>query len=302
MTAVRGMAAAFTAAIVALGAAAPLRAQLLSDQPPEAIRGLDVSDRRGAPVPPDLLLINAEGAEIELGSYLSDQRPVVLLMVYYDCPKLCGLMLQTMSRVINETSPTVGEDFKIVVVSFDHANTPAMARTHEIGYKAAYARGLTELGRTSFRFHTTTAAEARRLADAVGFDYRYQPADGEFAHPSVMYVLTPDGRVSSYLSGLDYNADQLRIALLDAGKSKIGMSLGDLFLHMCFTFDPTLGRYTVQAKTVMKIAGVISILGVGGLVLVLRLREVGARRAGKAGVVMGDSAEDPAGAGRTRTA
>jgi protein SCO1/2 len=288
--------------VTALGAAGLSCAQLLSEQPPEAIRGLDVSDRRGASVPPDLLLIDAEGSEIELGSYLTDQRPAVLLMVYYDCPKLCGLMLQTMSRVINETAPTVGEDYKIVVVSFDHANTPAMAQTHEIGYKAAYARGLTELGHASFRFHTTTAAEARRLADAIGFDYRYQPADGEFAHPSVMYVLTPDGRVSSYLSGLDYSADQLRIALLDAGKSKIGMSLGDLFLHMCFTFDPTLGRYTVQAMTVMKIAGVLSILGVGGLVAVLRLRELGARRASRARVVKGGSAEGSAGAGRTRTA
>jgi protein SCO1/2 len=104
------------------------------------------------------------------------------------------------------------------------------------------------------------------------------PASGEFAHPSVLYVLTPDGRVSSYLSGLDYEPDQLKLALLDAGSSKIGKSLGDFFLHMCFSFDPTLGKYTVHAMTVMKIAGVLSIVLVGGLVLVLRVREVARRR------------------------
>ena len=263
---------------VAWAAAVPVSAQVLSDEPPEAIRDLEVRNTVGAAVPLDVILYDADDQTVELGDYFTDQRPVLLLMVYYDCPMLCGLMLNKMNEVVNATAPTVGEDYKIVVVSFDHTNTAAMSKSKQTLYHAGYDRGLNKLGRESYRFHTTTAAEARRLADAIGFDYRFMPKSGEFSHPSVMYLLTPDGRVSSYLSGLDYEAKQLQIAILDASDGKAIRSIGEFFLHMCFSFDPTAGAFTLQAFRVMQIAGVLSILGVGGLIIGLRLWEIARKR------------------------
>lgn len=253
-------------------------AQLLSSEPPEEIRDLELSDRLGERVPGDIELFDATGKTVEIGSYFNDQRPTVLLLVYYDCPMLCGLMLEKMNEVINRTRQTVGEGYRILVVSFDHTNTTEMARQKQEQYQRGYDRGLTELGRGSFLFHTAKAAESRRLADAVGFDYRFIPESGEFSHPSVMYILTPDGTLSSYLSGLDYEPKQMQIALLDAADSKIGMSFGDFFLHMCFSFDPTSGAYTLQAFRVMQVAGVLSVIGVGGLIVGLRVLEMVRRR------------------------
>lgn len=257
-------------------------AQLLSDEPPAAIRDLELSDRLGEPVPTDIELFDANGKTVQIGSYFSDQRPTVLLLVYYDCPMLCGLMLEKMNEVINATKQTVGEDYRILVVSFDHTNTTEMARQKQEQYHRGYNRGLDELGEKSFLFHTAKAAESRRLADAVGFDYRFIPQSGEFSHPSVMYILTPDGRLSSYLSGLDYEPKQLQIALLDAADSKIAMSVGDFFLHMCFSFDPTSGAYTLEAFRVMQVAGVLSVIGVGGLVVGLRVLETVRKRGSRA--------------------
>lgn len=266
--------------LVTLAAASSASAQLLNDEPPEAIRGLEIRNTVGESVPLDIVIYDVNGEAIELGEYFTDQRPVLLLLVYYDCPLLCGLMLNKMNEVVNEASPTVGDDYKIVVVSFDHTNTAAMAKGKQVLYQAGYDRGLTKLGRESYTFHTTTAAQARRLADAVGFDYRFMPKSGEFSHPSVMYILTPDGRVSSYLSGLDYEAKQLQLAILDASDGKTAMSIGEFFLHMCFSFDPSAGAFTLQAFRVMQIAAVLSIIGVGGLVVGLRIWEIVRKRRG----------------------
>ncbi len=269
------------ALLSALAFGSSARGQVLSDEPPEAIRGLEVSDKLGFRVPLDVEIFDSTGKTVEIGSYFNDRRPTVLLLVYYDCPMLCGLMLNKMNEVINATDQTVGEDYRILVVSFDHTNTTEMARQMQERYHRAYDRGLDELGAESFLFHTATAGQSRRLADSVGFDYRFIPASGEFSHPSVMYILTPDGTLSSYLSGLDYEPQQLQIALLDAGDSKIAKSIADFFLHMCFTFDPTAGAYTLEAFRVMQIAGVLSVIGVGGLIGGLRVIEVFRRRSAR---------------------
>ncbi|MEM1072594.1 MAG: SCO family protein [Planctomycetota bacterium] len=268
-------------ALSAFGGWGAARAQVLSSEPPEAIRGLEVSDKLGFRIPLDVQVFDSTGTTVEIGSYLNDRRPTVLLLVYYDCPMLCGLMLDKMNEVINGVEQTVGEDYRILVVSFDHTNTTEMARQMQARWHRAYDRGLDELGQESYLFHTATAAEARRLADSVGFDYRFQPKSGEFAHPSVMYILTPDGTLSSYLSGLDYEPKQLRLALIDAADSKIARSIADFFLHLCFSFDPTAGAFTLQAFRVMQIAGVLSIIGVGGLIAGLRVVEIVRRRAAR---------------------
>ncbi|GAB5496993.1 MAG: hypothetical protein Phyf2KO_20730 [Phycisphaerales bacterium] len=262
----RKLAVAILTAITLATSAIDARAQVLSDTLPKEIDGLEVDDRRGSAVPKDIPVINADGETVLIGDYFDNERPTVLLLVYYSCPKMCEVMLGHMNDVINDVTFDVGEDYQVIVVSFDHRNTTSMARGKETYHHNAYRRGLDELGEKSFLFHTATAQDARRLADSVGFDYRFLPQAGEFSHPSVMYVLTPDGRVSNYLSGLEYESKQLRIALLSASDGQIAESIGDFFLHFCFRYDPTAGAFNAEAMQIMKLAGVFSIFGVGSLV------------------------------------
>lgn len=270
---------------LALAAMLPgaLCAQVLHDTLPGEIDGLEIEDRRGERIPRDIPLINAQGESVLIGDYFESERPTVLLLVYYSCPKMCEVMLGHMNEVINDVTFDVGEDYQVVVVSFDHRNTTSMAKNKEIYHHAAYRRGLDEAGRESFLFHTARAQDARRLAESVGFDYRFLPQSGEFSHPSVMYVLTPDGRVSNYLSGIGYESKQLRVALLGASDGQIAESLGDFFLHFCFVYDPAAGSWSANAMKVMQVAGVLSVLGVSTLVGGLHLTDRVRKRRRKSG-------------------
>ena len=255
----------------------PVSAQVIHDELPAQIKGLELHDSRGDQIPGDIVLYNAEGEPVPMSSYFQGDKPIVLVPVYYSCPKLCGLMLQHLNEIVNDLDYDIGEDYTVLVYSFDHTNTTAMAKGKQTQHQKAYKRGISKLGRQSYLFHTTSAADAKRLGDAIGFDFRYLPKTREFSHPSALYVLTPDGHVSSYLSGLDYGPKQLKLALLDASDGKIAASVGDFFLHMCFQLDPNAGQYSVQAMRVMQIGGIISMFGVGLLVGGLRLAE-GIRR------------------------
>ncbi len=259
--------------VASLAVAGTVRAQVLSDKLPKQIDGLDVADMRGSAIPRDIQLYNAKGEQVYIGDYFDTGKPTLFLLVYYNCPKLCEVMLNHMNKVVNDVTFDVGEDYQIIVVSFDHTNTTSMAAGKQTLLQAGYRRGLSDAGKDHYLFHTTTAIDARRLADAVGFDYRYIPQSKEFSHPSVMYVLTPDGRVSNYLSGIGYESRQLRVALLEASDGKIAESLTDFFLHYCFVYDPTAGSFNAEAKQIMKVGGVLSIIGVGTLLAVLRVKE-----------------------------
>lgn len=249
------------------------RAQVLSDKLPAQIDGLEVADKRGNAIPADIQLYNAQGEQVYIGDYFNTERPTLFMLVYYNCPKLCEVMLNHMNKVVNDVTFDVGEDYQIIVVSFDHTNTTSMAAGKQDFLQGSYKRGLSEDGKDHYLFHTTTANDARRLAEAVGFDYRYIPQAKEFSHPSVMYVLTPDGRVSNYLSGIGYESRQLRIALLEASDGKIAQSLTDFFLHFCFVYDPNAGAFSAEAMQIMKVGGVLSIISVGTLLVVLRIKE-----------------------------
>ncbi len=268
--------------LTAMLIAAGVHAQVLSDKLPDQIDGLEVADMRGKAIPRDIQIYNAEGEQVYIGDYFQTDKPTLFMLVYYDCPKLCEVMLNHMNKVVNDVTFDVGEDYQIIVVSFDHTNTTSMAAGKQEFLQNSYKRGLSEEGQSHYLFHTTTANDARRLADAVGFDYRYIPQNKEFSHPSVMYILTPDGRVSNYLSGIGYESRQLRVALLEASDGKIAQSLTDFFLHYCFVYDPHAGAFSAEAKQIMKLGGIASIICVGTLLVVLRIKESVRRKLHKA--------------------
>lgn len=232
---------------------------------PPAIQGLEVIEKLGDQVPLDLSFTNAQGEPIKLAELFNqDHKPVILALVYFRCPMQCPMILRNLQKRIGELDWTVGERFNVAVVSFDPSETPKAARERQIDAIVNYNRPHAEGLEKHWQFMTSSATNARTLAKAVGFPYRYLPDSGEYSHGAVIFVLTPDGRVSRYLYGLDFPADRLRMALLEASDGKIG-STWDRVMLWCFHFDPTANAYVLQAFRVMQIGGVLSAVAVGGL-------------------------------------
>ena len=275
---------AFWTGLAAAAVGASASGQLLMDELPEQVQGVEVIEHLGDQVPADIALYNAEGEAVKLGDYFEAHggRPIVLAMVYYDCPMLCGLVMTRMQEVFNKVDFNIGEDFQFLVVSFDHTNTTAMAAGQQATYRAGYDRDLTPSQRDLFErslvFHTTSALNARTLGRALGYEYNYLPEVDEFSHPSAFFVLTPDGKISRYIYGLTYEPRDVKLALLEASDGKIGDSFGDVFLQLCFTWDPSSGAYTLHAMRVMQIAGVGTTVLLAGGIGVLFLAERRRRR------------------------
>jgi protein SCO1/2 len=185
---------------------------------------------------------------------------------------MCPLVLTRIQERLNGINYTLGEDFNVVVISFDPANTTKMAADN----KAAYLAGYNKSGKgveAGWTFHTSDPISVRKLADAVGFPYRYMPESGQYAHAAALTILTPDGRVSGYIDGIGPDAGELKLALLQASEGKIAKSIGDFFLHRCYRYDPRSGTYTVQAMRVMQIGGVLTVTSVVTLLVGLRAAE-----------------------------
>jgi protein SCO1/2 len=250
------------------------RAQLLLPEEPEIARSAGVTEKLGEEVPLDLVLDAWDNRRINVGHMFGQgHKPVVLALVYYDCPIVCSLVLNRLSDAIDALENyDVGSDFNVMVVSFDPTEGPADAAQWRAAALAGYDRGVTPEVEAGWGFYTGSAAVVRPLSDSVGFAYSRMP-NGEFAHPTVFMVLTAEGRVSSYVHGFNYTSRDLKLALLEASEGKIAKSIGDWLIHKCYRYDPAAGAYTLQAMALMRFAGVVSIIGVGGLILALFIGE-----------------------------
>jgi protein SCO1 len=233
---------------------------------PEELKGLDIIEKLGDRIPLDLVFDNTAGKPVKLGDYFfKDHRPVVLALVYFRCPMQCPLILSKLGKRFNELDKTIGEHFNVVVVSFDPTEGADAASRQQLTSFNAYNRDpLPENLSDSWAFLTGPAETSRKLAQAVGFPYRYLAYSGEYSHPAVIFVLTPDGTVSRYLYGVDFPTDRLRMALLEASDGRIGSSW-DRIILWCFHFDPTKGEYVLKAFRVMQVATVVMAVAVGSL-------------------------------------
>jgi protein SCO1/2 len=262
-------------ALVAFVTAPAARAQLLDKELPRQIRGLDVVEHLGALVPLDLKFTSAQGKTVPLGTYFNQGKPVILVLAYYTCPTVCTVVMDKLAECLDHLDYTVGKDFNIAVVSIDPTNTTKMAADKKDLYLTAYGHEADKAAvAAGWEFHTATLENSRRLAEAVGWQYRFLPESGQYSHPVAIMVLTPDGRVARYIYGLEYPPRDVKLALLEAAGGKIASaSLGDRFLMFCFHYDPSRGTYSLAAMRVMRVAGVLMALGVGSLVALLKLSE-----------------------------
>jgi protein SCO1/2 len=219
-------------------------------------------------LPLDTPFLDEQGRDVLLGDFFG-KRPVILVLAYYNCPMLCSLVLNGSVSALQTLSFDAGKDFEFVVVSFDPSDTPSLAQSKKAGYLPRYGRPRTEAG---FHFLTGREASIARLTSAVGFKYAYDPAIRQFAHPALVTVLTPTGRISRYVYGIDFPPFDLRLALVEAANGRIGTAVDQALLY-CYHYDPTSGRYGIAILNVVRFAGIATLLGLGAFMWTALRRE-----------------------------
>ena len=237
--------------------ASPAAAQLNLGVPHE-LQGVDVEEKPNAQVPLDAPFVAEDGSPIRLRDLMRPDRPVILQLGYNRCPMLCNLVLNGAVNGLKGVDWNAGDQFDLVSVSVAPTETPELAKVKKDGYVLEYGRDGATRG---FRFLTGPAESSRAVADAVGFRFREQE-NGEIAHAAVLFVLTPDGRVSRYLYGTKFDPKDLRLALLEASEGKIGTTL-DRFILWCHVYDPDARGYVLFAVRLMQLGGLVTLVVLG---------------------------------------
>lgn len=235
---------------------------------PGPLKSVDVEQRLNAQVPLDAVFKNENGKEVRIADLL-DSKPVILTLVYYECPMLCTQVLNGLVSSLRPITFTAGREFDIITISFDPDESTQLASAKKATYVKQYAR---EDAKQGWHFLTGDQSSIQKVTSAVGFKYSYDPKIDQFAHASVIMVLTPQGKVARYFYGIDYSSRDLRWALVEASKNKIG-TIADKVLLYCFHFDPSLGKYSAHAVNLIRLGGVITVLLLGGFILKMRRKD-----------------------------
>lgn len=235
---------------------------------PGPLREVGYDQRLGQQLPLDLPFRDESGKSVRLGDFFG-KRPVVLVLAYYECPMLCDLVLQGVVTTLKPLTFNAGEEFDVLVASIDPGETPAMAAEVERDILNRYGRAGREEG---FHFLTGPQASIDGLTRAVGFRYVYEKERDEYAHPAGMVILTPSGKVSRYLFGIDFPPKDVRLGLIESTEERLG-SVVDQVLLYCFHYDPAIGRYSVMTMNLVRLAAAATVIGLALLIVLLRRRE-----------------------------
>ncbi len=257
-------------AVILLLSAAVARADSVvpSSTMPGPLKEVRYDQRLGEQVPLALAFRDEAGRPVKLGGYFG-RRPVLLVLAYYHCPMLCDLVLQGVETSLKPLSLAPGKDFDVVVASIDAKETPELAAAKKQEILARYGRPGTAAG---WHFLTGPQPSIERLANAVGFRYVYDPQRNQFAHAAGMVILTPGGRVSRYLFGVEYPSRDVRLGLIESAGGKIGGVVDQVLLY-CFHYDPVIGRYSAATLNIVRLAAIATVAGLVLLIVLLRRRE-----------------------------
>ncbi|QRK09264.1 SCO family protein [Archangium violaceum] len=208
-----------------------------SDTPPQ-MRGVDVEEHLGELAPLEARFTDAFGKSVRLRDVLPRTRPVLLTLVYYNCPLLCNLVINEQIRTMRELGLELGKDYEAVTVSIDPKDTPAQS----LERRRRHLQSMGQPETAPWHFLTGTEENIRQLADAVGFKYAYDADTKQYVHPAVVHVLTPEGAISRYLYGTSFRPQDMKLALLEAAGGRVGTSI-DRIVLTCFKYDTATRRY-----------------------------------------------------------
>jgi protein SCO1/2 len=246
-----------------------------TNQRPQILSQVGIDQHLNQRLPLDLHFRDESGEEVRLGDYFG-KRPVILSLVYYRCPMLCGEVLNGLTSTLNVVSFNLGSDYDIVTVSIDPRETPDVAAKMKAVYLRRYNRH-TPAAEQGWHFLTGAQDQISQLATAVGFRYVYDPRIDQYAHASGIQLVTPDGRLSQYYYGIEYSPRDVRLGMIEASKNQIGTVVDQLILY-CYHYDPTTGHYGAIVMRIVRLGGILTVLVLGGFIFTMVRRDV---RAGK---------------------
>jgi len=243
--------------------------------PPLAAEGADIEEHLGQPIDKGLVFTRQDGARVRLGDSLADGKPLLLVLAYYRCPMLCGLVLRGVVDGLKDLDLPLGRDFRALTVSIDPRDTPLIAGQKRDSTFAGLGQPET---RDAWPFLVGEEPAIKALADALGFRFTYDPASDQYVHPAVVFAITPDGRISRYLYGVRFSPRDLRLALTEAGEGKTG-TIVDRVLLTCYRYDPSTRRYGPYILGFIRVGGALILASVTGLLTLLWVGEKRRRRA-----------------------
>jgi protein SCO1/2 len=256
------------AASVAL-LAVPASGQQPDNVKPTILREIGFDQKLGDELPLDVPFRDETGKAVRLRDYFTAGRPVVLNLVYFDCPMLCTVTLSGMASALKELRFDAGREFEVVTISFDPKEGPAQAAAQKARFMARYARPQAEGG---WHFLTGEPGAIHRVTKAVGFRYVWDQASRQFAHPAGTVVLTAEGRIARYLFGVEYAPRDLRLAIVEASANRIASAV-DQVLLACYQYDPTAGRYSASVLRIVRLVALLTLAGLSAFVFVNLRRE-----------------------------
>ena len=233
-----------------------------------ALREVGIDQKLDAQLPLDLEFTDEHGANVKLSHYFG-KRPVVLALVYYGCPMLCTQVLNGLAGSLQGMSYSVGKEYDVVVVSFDPGETPAMALDRK---KQFVRRFLGKPDEASIHFLTGRESSVKALTSAVGFKFAWDTPTSQFAHPAAITILTPNGRISRYLYGVEFAPRDLKLAIVESSEGQIGSFVEQAMLF-CYHYDPETGRYGFAIMTIVRVAGALTVLVLVGAIVISLRRE-----------------------------
>ncbi|MCC6262522.1 MAG: SCO family protein [Bryobacterales bacterium] len=229
--------------------------------------GVGVDEKAGESIDLDLTFINETGQKVPLRQYFSEGKPVLLNLVYYRCPMLCNLVLNGQTETMRKVPWEPGADYTVLTISIDPTETSQLAREKRAVYLSSYGKPA-----PGWHFFSDDNGNAKKLAEQIGFKYKYDPRIEQYSHPSVITILTPHGKVSRYLYGIQYKPLDLRLALAEAKQEHFSFSAEQLLL-LCYHYDPAAGSYVVFAMTFMRIGALLIVILIAFMIYRLRRQE-----------------------------
>ena len=240
---------------------------------PADLSNVGIEQRLDQQVPLDLQFKDETGKTVQLGDYFKSGRPVLLNLVYYTCPMLCGEELAGEASALGVLRFTPGNEYEVVSVSFNPDETPKDAAEKKQVYIARMNEHLEhKTNGEGWHFLTGQQSEIKQLADAVGFHYRRDPRTGQFIHAAGIMIVTPAGKIAQYYYGVEFSPKDIRLGLIEASRDKIGTLVDQVTLY-CYHYDPKTGRYGAVVTNMMRLAGAATMLILGGFLVVMFKRE-----------------------------
>jgi protein SCO1/2 len=245
----------------------------MPNTPAPELTGVGLVEHLGGALPKDAAFRDTEGKPVTLGQFFDGKRPTLLVFAYHTCPMLCSLVLDATVRSLNDVEWTVGREFDVVSISIDPHDTPETATRKRASVVASYGRTLSgERGVAGWHFLTGDEANIRKVTDAIGFEYRYDERQKQYAHPAAIYLLTPDAHIARYLYGIQFDPKDVRLGLLEASQGR-SVSTTERILLYCYHYDPQGGHYSIVAMNVMRLGGVVTLGALGSFLTIMWARE-----------------------------